>query len=439
MKINIKNLLLKSKESFSALMKKDITLNKKNILNLTFLLATLISIPLTLVGVKQNQELQKDAFGSGEITLSISSPNSTISQGDSIPVKVLISSSMTKQIYTAGVEIDYNAEVFDVTGVTCGNNLPLSINTNLVPGKISLSCAKAGGQGVLTLDVGKIVEVGTFQLSAKTTAALGQTSLTVSRSVIPDANSIDDLSKRPDPVSYNIVLAPTPTSMVTPTLTPTLKPTSTPTLKPTTTPLPTSTIPPPADPLVFTVDDNSSNFKTITTQDTWIEFVNSDSRNYHGTHHYNRNSGTGSDKATWSFTLSMPGRYEIYSWWWAASYRPTDVPYTINYLNGSTTVRQDQTQNGGMWNLLGTFDFSTQGEVFVTDDVTNGQDIVADAIRVVYVGPLPTPTIEPLPTATPTPQPRQKPKCGDGKCSLWERIFRTCPIDCKYSSFRFSF
>jgi hypothetical protein len=65
------------------------------------------------------------------------------------------------------------------------------------------------------------------------------------------------------------------------------------------------------------------------------------------------------------------------------------VPYVVNHLGGSTTVRVNQQINGGQWNLLGTFGFQEQGSVMVYDDVSSGHDVVADAIRVVYQGPEP--------------------------------------------------
>lgn len=89
----------------------------------------------------------------------------------------------------------------------------------------------------------------------------------------------------------------------------------------------------------------------------------------------------------------------MYAWWWEGNWRPKDVPYTIHHLGGSETVRVNQRTNGGQWNLLGTFDFEGEGSVVVSDDVSSGEDVVADAVRLVYVGPLPAAT--PTPTETP--------------------------------------
>ena len=94
------------------------------------------------------------------------------------------------------------------------------------------------------------------------------------------------------------------------------------------------------------------------------------------------------------------------------------MPYTINHLNGSTTVRVNQQTSGAQWNLLGTFEFQDQGSIIISDDVSSGRDVVADAVRLVYLEPLaaagnasvssmapavtPVPSLEPL-MRTPTP------------------------------------
>ncbi len=231
----------------------------------------------------------------------------------------------------------------------------------------------------------------------------------------------------------SITPEPIITATPSPTPTPTLKPTATPTLKLTATPIPTAIVTPTPNINELIVDNKSADFTTISNQDAWIEYINNDIRNFNGSHHFNSSAGTGSDRATWSFIVPKPGRYQIYAWWWDGLYRPTDVPYTINHLYGSTTVEKDQTINGGRWNILGTYDFSDHGSVFVTDEVTNGKDIVADAIRLVYIGALPTLTPTPIP---PTPTTVADPikttgGCGNGKCSFWERVFGYCPIDCK--------
>jgi hypothetical protein len=165
------------------------------------------------------------------------------------------------------------------------------------------------------------------------------------------------------------------------------------------------------------IDDSDRGFSTSFSQDMWQEYTKVGGQHYGISHHYNRQIGSGQDTATWSFTVPEPGNYDIYAWWWDDDWRPADVPYTVNHSDGSTTVRVDQRANGGQWNLLGTFYFQDEGSVVVSDDVSLGRDIVADAIQLVYSseGPLPTttptltPTSTPTPTATNTPLPTYTP------------------------------
>jgi hypothetical protein len=142
------------------------------------------------------------------------------------------------------------------------------------------------------------------------------------------------------------------------------------------------------------IDDTSAGFSTNYAQDGWQAYVDG-GQNYGNTHLFNREIGSGQDMARWSFTVSEPGVYEVYAWWWASEWRPPDVPYTVCHADGSTTVRLDQRTDGAQWNLLGTFRFIDEGSVLVSDDVSSGRDIVADAIRVVYRAS--SPPLLPLP------------------------------------------
>ena len=177
--------------------------------------------------------------------------------------------------------------------------------------------------------------------------------------------------------------APTPK----PTNTPAPQPTNTPAPQPTKTPAPQPTnTPVPSVPEVI-VDDATHEFGVVSSQDAWQVYTQTGGEHYGNTHHYNPRRGTGQDVATFYFAVPRSGRYAVYGWWWGGEWRANNVPYIIQHLNGVNTVKVNQRINGGKWNLLGTYRFVSGGTVKVTDGATNGQDIVADAIRLVYVGP----------------------------------------------------
>ena len=59
--------------------------------------------------------------------------------------------------------------------------------------------------------------------------------------------------------------------------------------------------------------------------------------------------------------------YDVEMWWTVHSTRSTDVPVKI--YDGNTllkTVYVNQQQAGGQWNVLGTYEFSTQARVVIT-------------------------------------------------------------------------
>jgi hypothetical protein len=201
----------------------------------------------------------------------------------------------------------------------------------------------------------------------------------------PNTNKIPAQQRYVDGTYIPSAVVPTPTPSSTPTPLPTATPVP-PT--PTNTPTPVAPTPTP-NPNELIIDNTDAGFSTNFSEDVWQEYARIGGQHYGDSHYYNRQTSTGQDTATWSFTVPRPGTYNVYAWWWEGSWRPTDVPYTVNHLGGSTTVRVSQQTNGGQWNLLGTFDFQEQGSVVVSDDVSSGQDVVADAVRLVYLGPLP--------------------------------------------------
>lgn len=81
--------------------------------------------------------------------------------------------------------------------------------------------------------------------------------------------------------------------------------------------------------------------------------------------------------ATWEPNLSS-GSYEVYAVWTEGTNRASNAAYSVNHVNGSTEVVVDQTQNGGTWQLLGTFDLDGISNVTLTDEA-NGY-VIADAV-----------------------------------------------------------
>ena len=114
--------------------------------------------------------------------------------------------------------------------------------------------------------------------------------------------------------------------------------------------------------------------------------------NYYETNYQFNAAGTGSDTATWTSNITTTASYDVYAYWTAAPNRASDAKYTINHTSGNNTVTVNQKQNGGQWNLLGTYTLDTASTVVLSDDA-NGY-VIADGITILPAGTPPNPTTQ---------------------------------------------
>jgi len=95
--------------------------------------------------------------------------------------------------------------------------------------------------------------------------------------------------------------------------------------------------------------------------------------------------GGGEDQAIYTFEISLAGYYEVYAWWASHSVCSQDTPYMISFSDGTITVRANQQQNPGRWNLLSTGFFEEGEHQIIISDNASGTIVVADAVRIVSV------------------------------------------------------
>ena len=90
---------------------------------------------------------------------------------------------------------------------------------------------------------------------------------------------------------------------------------------------------------------------------------------------------------TWGADIAQGGMYEVYMWWTEYSSRSTSAPITITYFGGSEVLNVNQQQDGGQWNLLGSyaFDPAAGATVMITAENSSPTSYCADAVRFVYV------------------------------------------------------
>ena len=92
----------------------------------------------------------------------------------------------------------------------------------------------------------------------------------------------------------------------------------------------------------------------------------------------------------WSPELPA-GIYEVYGWWVAKNNYNPSVTYTVSHNNNFDQTIKSHQQDGGQWNLLGTYEFAGGGGEYV-EVVDQGGNTVADAVRFKQIS-APTPTL----------------------------------------------
>lgn len=108
---------------------------------------------------------------------------------------------------------------------------------------------------------------------------------------------------------------------------------------------------------------------------------------YYGeSYQHDKNEGKGAKEFIFSATVPEPGLYELFMRWTAHINRASNVPVIIEHRDGVSPVVVNQRVNGSRWNVLGTFNFSDNVAVTVRTTGTNGF-VVADAVRLLQVGP----------------------------------------------------
>ena len=144
-----------------------------------------------------------------------------------------------------------------------------------------------------------------------------------------------------------------------------------------------------APPQIFTLDDGDAGFASSS---GWQSYAGA---GYLTDMHF-KQSGSGSETATWSFTGLAPGQYRVWTTWVPYSNRVTNAPYTI--LDGSmalqtVTVNQQLTPSGLLdqgtsWQQLGGDSTITGGTLVVrlSDQADPGGYLIADAVRIELVG-----------------------------------------------------
>jgi hypothetical protein len=92
-------------------------------------------------------------------------------------------------------------------------------------------------------------------------------------------------------------------------------------------------------------------------------------------------AGDGSSRVRFTPRITTPGTYRVYAWWTQYPNHATNAAYTIRGSTGTATVVTNQEINGGMWNLLGTFDFAAGVGGYVELSNRANEYVTADGVK----------------------------------------------------------
>src|SRR4051794_35104878 len=103
-----------------------------------------------------------------------------------------------------------------------------------------------------------------------------------------------------------------------------------------------------------------------------------------------RAPGAGGATVRWPFPTSLsPGTYQVFANWVSGPDRATSATYFVDSAGGTQVVAENQQQNGGDWQSLGTFAFEpSKGQGVTLTDSASGI-VVAGAVRWVAPGTSP--------------------------------------------------
>jgi hypothetical protein len=143
----------------------------------------------------------------------------------------------------------------------------------------------------------------------------------------------------------------------------------------------------------FVIDNSDNNVEVI---GDWL--ASSASSGFEGSDYiHDQGQNKAGKEVRYKPTIQRAGMYIIYGKWTAHFNRAQAAPYTVQTVGGPVTVTADQRTNGGEWVLLDTFALAqSEGQTVVTISTAgtlDGEIVIADALKFVYIDELSTPVM----------------------------------------------
>ena len=92
------------------------------------------------------------------------------------------------------------------------------------------------------------------------------------------------------------------------------------------------------------------------------------------------------------------GSYDVSAWWATSSGNSYETVFEINAGNNSYEVTKTQKVNGGQWNYLTEIELPEEGNIYIKVKSNSTGLVVADAIRLIYNGPVTSVETETIPS-----------------------------------------
>lgn len=128
------------------------------------------------------------------------------------------------------------------------------------------------------------------------------------------------------------------------------------------------------DPGFARSDPKSGHWRGVAHKDAW-----------NGSYYHDNQYDQPDLYGTWTPTITVPGKYNVYMRWVAHPNRSSAAQVHIVHKDGVTEVQVDQRQNGAQWNLLGQFEFEAGTAGYVRLFSAPGYTIF-EAVRFELVG-----------------------------------------------------
>jgi len=135
--------------------------------------------------------------------------------------------------------------------------------------------------------------------------------------------------------------------------------------------------------------DKGNNYSSIIVDDiTGTDFsfsgiwnISTSQPDRYGAYYHYSLAGSGENIAAWVPVINNSGYYTVSAFWSQHSNRADNSPYIIYHSSGVDTVRVNQKERGGQFNILGTYYFNATdlGQIKLTN-LANGI-VIADAVK----------------------------------------------------------